>query len=110
MDPRDFLICDFDQLCTPDPFETILPKTEPKTAVPIELRLSDVSLDNFNYNKERIERIGIDALVYPVSKYLDEDVAPSLMFIPSKVMLFKLMMIGWLYNKENTNSEGDTPS
>ena len=44
----------------------------------------------------------MNELVYPVYKYLEEDVPPSIMFIPSKIMLFKLMMIAWIYDQAGT--------
>lgn len=109
IDLKDLLICDFDQLRTPDPFEPLFAGGGPNAEVPLEQRLSSASLHRLTKLKKQLQRIGMDSLVYPVYKYLDPDVPPSLMFIPSKVMLYKVMMIAWLYDQaseKKDNAEG----
>ena len=88
-----------------DPFESYFPKSEPVAQPPIEKRLSLGTLSKYNKTKKKIQRLGLNELVYPVFKYLDEDVPPSIMFIPSKVMQFKLMMLAWIHDQARGPSE-----
>ena len=88
-----------------DPFAEILEKVEPKPKAPTERRFSLATAHKLSKRKKKLARLGSDALVYPSFKYLEDDVAPGLMFIPNKIMIFKLVMIAWLKNLDNPPPE-----
>ena len=89
----DFRICSFEQLRSADPLAETLSEVESGSTAPARRRVSPVSLHKLKTIAKIMKRADESAITYPRFKFIERDHAPSIIFIPSNIMVLKLMLI-----------------